>query len=404
MLKLTKFRSAVITATCVLAMTAGAAATVPSATAATPTRVGWWAGQKITPTCTSPEPTSCPRDNSKYTDDFWAALKDTNSFLNFNLVYGSDFGPPLPGVTRRTDGLDVIKKANEKGVEVNAWITLPLQMGTFSNEKNAQFAQDAVKAFKAFKDEKAVNINETIVDLEFPTGYQWLADTLKTGDVTKITNELRVNLDPRQQCTAIRKYRETTAWAKSNGLNFAGSPLTFAFDDLKDGNLAMQDGFNMVAFPPTDYNAYYVQAYRAIGPLDIGSGTVAAYYNEMQQMFPGAKGQVSIGNIGSAPYDKVDGVVQDVRLLSALGAARVPIFDGDAALASFGPGGIRTIGDAPKNPMSAAEVTAASKMTALGTATRDLFKAIDAIDTALTVTITTLRLDPQLPNSVDGCK
>src|SRR5205085_668330 len=145
-----------------------------------------------------------------------------------------------------------------------------------------------------------------------------------------LKNQMVLNLNPAGQCAAMTIYRDTITWAHQNGLKLSGSPVLFALDDLKDGNTALQDAMNMVAFPPFGYDNLYFQAYRGDG-VDFGSGIVAAWYTEMQQNF-GAKGQVSLGSTGQSPYNTVAPVVADVRMLAAMGATNIPIFDLDGSI------------------------------------------------------------------------
>ncbi|MFD0396562.1 hypothetical protein ACFVHI_00540 [Kitasatospora sp. NPDC127121] len=96
-------------------------------------QVAFWAGQSVQP-CLAVDPLTCPRDLSAFTDTVWNTLAAGHSPLYLDLVYGSDFGPALPGENQRTDALALVEQANTRGVPVSAWITVPLSDGTFDTE------------------------------------------------------------------------------------------------------------------------------------------------------------------------------------------------------------------------------------------------------------------------------
>lgn len=365
-----------------------------AAAASTPMKVGWWAGQSIG-LCAA-DPLSCPRDNSSYTTAVWDALQNGGGFLNFDLVYNSDFGPTVAGVNRRTDALPIIQEANRRGVTINAWITVPLNKGTFANENNAATIQDAVKSFKAWSATNGLQFGKAILDMEFPTGYQPIYDAITNNDTSGIKALASANIDPAHQCAAIHTYRQTIAWAHANGVSLAGAPVFFALDDAEDGNLAMSDLMDLAPIIP-DYDALYLQAYRADG-IDLGSGLVADYYTEMQAMY-GAKGQVSLGGTGVPPYDKVGPVISDVRMLATLGASEVPIFDFDSSVKAYGADGISQVLAAAQQPMSPTELAAARQPSPFGTGARALFRGLDTWAGWSTPGVTLAAWHPQIPNA-----
>lgn len=385
-------------APCLLAL-ATVTASLP-AMASTP-RVGYWAGESVTP-CVGSDPTTCPRDLSSFTPELWTKLKAENSFIYLDLIYGSDFGPTLPGVARRTDAMAIIQEANLRGVSISAWITMPLSYGTFANEENASAVSAAVKAFAQWKTANNLQFDQAVLDQEFPLGFQFLMDAFQ-GNQVPLKNQMVLNLNPAGQCAAATIYRDTITWAHQNGLKLSSAPVLLALDDLKDGNTALQDAMNMTAFPPFGYDEQYFQAYRADGPLDLGSGLVAAWYTEMQQKF-GAKGQVTLGSVGQTPYTTAAPIVADVRMLAAMGATTIPIFDLDQAVKTLGLAGIQQIFDAAHNPMNATELAAAKQMTSTGNAFRSFLQGLDAYATYATPWATAAAWNPQQPNSYpNGC-
>ena len=381
------------------------AAVMPAARATTSAsvrgaQVGFWAGETNT-SCLSIDQSFCPRDLSAYTPAVWDALATEHGSLYMDLVYQADFGPVPPGLVQRTDGLALVQTANSRGIAVSAWLTVPLAYGTFANEQNAQVMQDAVHAFYEWTQAHGVHVQEAVLDLEFPLGDQAVAQAV-AGNVTGLQSLLSANIDPAAQCRAMATYRDTISWAHHHGMRLTGSPVPFALDDLADGNLGLQDALDNVAFPPFGYDELYLQAYRAFG-IDLGSGYVAQYYADMQRYF-GSIGQVSLGNTGVPPYDQLSAIVNDVRMLSALGATDIPIFDLDGAVRTYGAAGISAIVRAGHDPVDAGQLAALSQPSTFGTGARQMFAALNQAANVATLAVTSSQLHPRSPNAYpNGC-
>ncbi|WP_133116974.1 hypothetical protein [Paraburkholderia acidicola] len=368
------------------------------------TRVGFWAGENPT-LCVIPgsDPLSCPSQKQNFTPDLWKLLKKENGFLNLAVVYGADFGT-VDGVTHRDDGLNLIKEANAQGVPINAWILLPLSENTFANKQNAQYEKAAVAALIKWETDNNLQINEIALDLEFPIGWKIFTDALH-GKYPDINDLKTLNFNPKEQCAAVKTYAEAISYAHDNGVKIVGSPLPFVPADLDAGNMALQDMLNLGPVFQGGYDQLFIQAYRAQGPIDLGSGFVAAQYKSMQKYF-GAAGQVTLGNAGKLQggYSDVNNMVADVRMLAGLGATDIPIFDLDGSVDAYGLDGIQKIFDAAKNPMSDAELAKATQPSVLGSAALVAFKGLQGVAYNLTPYATALGGQVQVPNPYpDGC-
>ena len=346
--------------TSLLLVTTAAVAAQP-ALASTP-RIGFWAGESIN-ACLGYDPVTCPRNVSNYTPALWSMLKSNNGFLYMDLIYGSDFGPALPGANQRTDGLALVQQANANGVSISAWITVPLSYGTFANQQNAATIQAAVKAFYTWKTQNNLQIDQAILDLEFPLGYQALEQAI-TGNLAAAESLASSNLNPAAQCTAMGIYRDTITWAHQQGMKLSGSPLPFSLNDVANGNMASQNLLGMVNYPPFGFDQLYNQAYRAEG-VDLGSGYVASIYNSMQKYF-GAAGQVTLGSTGVPGYSTVAPVVTDVSMLAAMGATVIPIFDLDGSVNTYGLSGIQQIFNAAQTPLTGSTLASAQQVSFIG--------------------------------------
>lgn len=341
------------------------------AAAAGAPRVGFWTGQS-TIGCLSVDVTTCPRDLSAYTPAVWSALADTGGELYIDLTYGSDFGPVAPGANARTDGLELVRQANAHGVPVKAWLIAPLGHGTFANEDNADFFDDAVHAIVPWIHDNGLVIDEVVLDLELPVGYQAVIDA--TDPVQLVTTHAPI--DPAHQCAALRQYADTITWAHHQGMPVGGSPMPFLVDDIADGDMALSDAIDAAPIVPTGFDAVYVQAYRTYS--NAGADYVAGYFDQMQQLF-GTAGQVSLGDtsMSTAPYTQLPALVDDVRLLAAMGASAIPIFSLEGTVKAYGADGVRQIVSAAASPMSADERTAAAHTTTQTGLTRGFFATLD---------------------------
>jgi hypothetical protein len=250
-----------------------------------------------------------------------------------------------------------------------------------------------------------------MLDLEFPTGYQVATDA-QAGNVATLEGMAHADIDPAAQCRAMRTYRDTVSWSHQQGKSLSGTPISFSVDDLADGNLGMHDALDMPAFAPGMYDHTWIQAYRTEPPLppgapvdfDFGSGYVAHYYRLAQKLL-GPTGQVGIGNIGLPPYDEVEPIVTDIRMLAGMGASSVFLFDLDATANAFGVAGVKRILEAGRQPLTGAALAAAENdVTTEGTGAFQLFRALNDASNVLTTAVTTAETHPREPNAwPHGC-
>ncbi len=164
-------------------------------------------------------------------------------------------------------------------------------------------------------------------------------------------------------------------------------PVFLGTETRPDGNLALSDLMDRAPALP-EYDVLYVQAYRAYD-VDLGTGFVASEYALAQQQY-GTKGQVSLGDTGMNPYTSVGPVVTDIRMLAALGATRIPIFDFDSSVKTFGAAGLAAIMAASHDPMSPTELAAAQVMAPTGKTLETLLTGLDSFAASATPAETTL--------------
>lgn len=387
-----------------LADTANGPLGVPTAA----TQVGFAAGETTTQ-CLASDPSFCPRNTKNYTPAVWQVLRNTHATLYMNIEYMADFGPSAPGIAQRNDVIPLVQTANRLDVPIVAWITLPISEGTFFDEQNAALAPDIIADFHSWKAAHDLRIADTMLDLEFPTGDQPVTDAL-AGNPSTLEQAVHADIDPAGQCMAMASYRDTISWAHQNGMTLSGTPTNFSIDDLADHNMGMADALDMPAIAPGMYDHLWVQAYRTEPPVppgtpadfDFGSGYVAHYYQLAQRYF-GSTGQVGMGNIGIPPYNTLQPVVSDVRMLAGMGATSVFLFDFDATVNTFGVSGLQTIVEAGEQPLTGPALIAAERsLTAEGEQALQLFNALDQLSNTLTLAVTASEGHPRQPNSWPG--
>jgi hypothetical protein len=382
------------------------AACVPSATAAeaaatTPSRtsvVGFWAGEDISTTQGrqpgSPANYYDPAYRGALTPAVWEVLRNERVPLYLNMHYGRDFGPVPAGT--RSDATALIRKANALGVPVHAWLVVPFEQGYWAYEDNARTMKNAVRAWASWKSAQHLRFASVSLDQEFSwQNLQTYIAHMTGGDHTGLSKWMSGNIDPAGQCTAFRTYRNLISWAHDHGIAVTAAQAPMIVDDLRDGDLALQDALDMTGSSP-GYDQTYLMTYRSAvaqaGGGDPGSAYVAAYYADMRTYF-GRTGQVSLGIGGEAPYDTLTPLVNDIRMLTGLGAKQIPVYSLETTVDEFGAKGLRTIVEAARRPMKGKELAAATKPTASS-------EAIRASSARQNTTATTLaKSHPRGPNT-----
>jgi hypothetical protein len=147
----------------------------------------------------------------------------------------------------------------------------------------------------------------------------------------------------------------------------------------------------------------YLQAYRTSSVFP-SSAYVARYYRDMQRYFPGT-GQVSLGDTTQGPpYDTLEPLVADVRMLAGMGATAIPVFELGGTFSRFGADGVRAIVEAGRQPLSEEDIASMSQESDFDRQQRDSFEQWDAAAVAATNAVTAPPGEPDGPNAYpDGC-
>jgi hypothetical protein len=357
------------------------------------TAIGFWAGETIPGTdWDSPGTYWKRRDLHAYTPYLWRVLRQNQIPLYFNLRYKRDFGPIPPGKPHRRDALKIIRKANRLGVPVWAWVLIPYGDGYWAWEGAAAEQFAATKALVGWARRKQVQLRGVALDPEprVRTPFETAASIVGGGSDATLSALFQESLDPPGQCAAWHGYARIVRWAKRHNVKIAAAPAPAALDDLKNGNLALQDATGFI-LPSAPWDELYFQAYRSVfayhAGRDPGPGIVSSYLRSARHEF-GDAGQISLGSAGRGPYRRFSRLLNDVRLAATLGAREVPIYSLERTLRSYGgPRALLRLVQAARHPFAGA---AATKSTAPTSAAAKLRAAIHRTDIAATVNTSTV--------------
>ncbi len=352
------------------------------------TEIGFWAGEAVPGTdWDSPGTYWKRRDLHAYTPAVWRVLRRNQIPLYFNLRYERDFGPVPPGEPHRHDALKIIRKANRLGVPVWAWILIPYSDGYWAWEGAAAEHFAATRSLVGWARKKHVQLRGVALDPEprVRTPFETTASLLGGGSETALSAVFQQSIDPPGQCAAWRGYARIVRWAKRHNVKITAAPAPAALDDLKNGNLALQDATGFI-LPNAPWDELYFQAYRSVftyySGRDPGPGIVSSYLRSARHEF-GDAGQISLGSAGRGPYRRFSSLLNDVRLAATLGAREVPIYSLERTLRSYG--GARALVRlvrAARHPFAG---PAANRSTAPTSQASELRAAIHRTDVAATV-------------------
>jgi hypothetical protein len=357
------------------------------------TEIGFWAGEAVPGTdWDSPGTYWKRRDLRAYTPYLWRVLRQNQIPLYFNLRYKRDFGPIPPGKPHRHDALRIIRKANRLGVPVWAWVLIPYSDGYWAWEGAAAEQFAATKALVGWARKKHVQFRGVALDPEprVRTPFETAASIVGGGSDATLSALFQQSIDPPGQCAAWHGYARIVHWAKRHNLTIAAAPAPAALDDLKNGNLALQDATGFI-LPNAPWDELYFQAYRSVfayhSGRDPGPGIVSSYLRSARHEF-GDAGQISLGSAGRGPYRRFPRLLNDVRLAATLGAREVPIYSLERTLRSYGgPRALIRLVQAARHPFAG---RAANKSTAPTSRASYLRAAIHRTDIAATVNTPTV--------------
>ncbi|MBF6331434.1 hypothetical protein [Nocardia transvalensis] len=389
---------------------AGAVAPAASAEAVrdnSPAVVGFWAGERfLVPGGPSGYPSDpdqywAERDPSVWTAELWTLLQRHRVPIYFHLRYGRDFGTPPPHRRLRDDALPILRQADQRGIPVFAWVTVPYEDGYWATQDNAPVQLAATAALDDWVRHNDLRLAGVAYDMEPPL------ETINALVAGRFDPAAQARfIDPAAQCRTIRQYETVFDDARAHFGQVVGAPVPFALDDLANGDLALQNALGLWGLPQGP-RALYFQAYRStvadvIG-ADPGTGFVAHYLRRAQQVLGPERGQVTLGVAGEGIYRDLGTLIGDIRLARALGADTIPIYSLETAVTAYGVDGVEQLIRAGDDPLDHTRVRAAEQSTPQLEHYLALITALDAGATQSTPVVTAARGASQQPNRYPGC-
>ena len=296
------------------------------------------------------------RDTRMYTPSLWRTLARSHTRIALHLRYGRDFGPRPAGAPRVADGLPLLRAANRHHVPVTAWLVVPYADGYWAHERNAALQFAAVRSFVAWARERRVKVDGVLLDLEASIqDARTFAASTKDPETTMRT--LQANVGPGEQCAAIHAYGRLAREIRAAGYRATVAAYPFLLDGIANGDLALMDGMNAPVPLPGTFDEVGFMTMRSVyigsTGIDPGPSLQASYQQTIDRWFP-REGALTLGVAGTAPYDDLDALVEDVRTVATVSRRPVGLYSLEGTVNAFGARGLRRVIAAAHAPYPAA--------------------------------------------------
>jgi hypothetical protein len=173
---------------------------------------------------------------------------------------------------------------------------------------------------------------------------------------------LRANVGPGEQCAAMRAYAGLAREIRRAGYRAVAAAYPFILDDVADGDIALDDGLNAPVPLPGVFDEVGFMTMRSVyigmTGVDPGPGLQTSYQQSIARWFP-REGALSLGVAGTAPYDDLDTLVQDVRTVATVSRRPVDLYSLEGTVGAFGLRGLRRVIAASRRPFRSAPAVSA---------------------------------------------
>jgi len=349
-------------------------------------------------TRTSPAYYTDARDEATLTPAVWRLLHARHARVFAHLRYGRDFGPAPQGIKRRADVLTVIRAANRAHVPVVAWPVVPYAEGYWANARNVASQRRAVDALLAWAKRRRVRLSGVQLDLEQAIQDAETVSALRT-DPAGVIAMLNRNVGPSRQCAVAGDYQALVRSIRSRGLAVIASAYPFYLDDIDNGDLALSDGLGLPVALPGEFDQIGFMTMRSVYlqllGSDPGSSLQADYAATVNHWFPN-DGALILGVTGTAPYDRIENLIDDVRTVAAVNRRSIGMYSLEGLLHAFGFGALRRVLDAAASPLPPGSPELAPSSGSMQA--RTTLSTMDSLVGAGTPLATAGRGKPELPN------
>jgi hypothetical protein len=136
-----------------------------------------------------------------------------------------------------TERAQVVRKLNQEGIPVTAWLLLPVEQGYWFNLDNARMAINRYGAFKSWSAENDLHWKQIGLDIE--PDIRLIQETLRNG-LTGVKKLLPKLLDSRRVREAVRHYRALVSQIRLDGYRIESYQLPFIVDERKANSIILQ--------------------------------------------------------------------------------------------------------------------------------------------------------------------
>ena len=220
---------------------------------------------------------------------------------------------------------NLLGQASCQGLEVRAWLTLPVEEGYWPNEKNVERFVQKAYALANWIQSEGWPIEWIVVDME--PDYQMmdqLMSMLENGDILGAVGLL---VESHDQATYVQSVRQFTQMVEAlHAMGFKVMVVTFplVLDDLGDGDSTIQDALNTpVDGIPWDQISFmaYTTVFERIIPNDITPFLVKSYGRDALAAY-GDRAAIDLGVIGEGGMMAGEGITNIQEFRAQVGAAR----------------------------------------------------------------------------------
>lgn len=220
---------------------------------------------------------------------------------------------------------NLLGQASCQGLEVRAWLTLPVEEGYWPNEKNVDLFAQKAYALANWIQSEGWPIEWIVVDMEpdFQMMEQ-LMSMLENGDILGAVGLLVESHDQATYVQSVQKFTQLVETLHAMGFKVMVVTFPLVLDDLGDGDSSIQDALNTpVDGIPWDQISFmaYTTVFERIIPNDITPFLVKSYSRDALAAY-GDRAAIDLGVIGGGGMMEGEGITNIQEFRAQVGAAR----------------------------------------------------------------------------------
>lgn len=220
---------------------------------------------------------------------------------------------------------ELLGRASCSGLEVRAWLTLPIKDGYWPNEKNAMLFSSAAIELARWIRASNWNINWIVVDMEpdFEMLNKLLA-SLGSFDIATAVRILAENSDDKGYKEAHEIYSGMVEELHSMGFKVMVTTFPMLLDDLADGDSTIQNLLNIpvdgIAWDQISIMAYST-IFESLLKTDVPEYLIYSYGADAVKYY-GDRAAIELGMIAQIGMISFEGISDPEVLKKQVGAAK----------------------------------------------------------------------------------